>query len=26
MVIEPIGTTNTGDGAASELTAEPERI
>jgi mannose-6-phosphate isomerase-like protein (cupin superfamily) len=26
MVIEPIGTTNTGDAAGSELTAEPERI
>jgi mannose-6-phosphate isomerase-like protein (cupin superfamily) len=26
MVIEPIGTVNTGDGAAGELTAEPERI
>ena len=25
-VIEPIGTTNTGDGAAGEMTAEPERI
>jgi mannose-6-phosphate isomerase-like protein (cupin superfamily) len=26
IVIEPIGTTNTGDAAASEFTAEPERI
>lgn len=26
LVIEPIGTTNTGDGAVGELTAEPERI
>jgi mannose-6-phosphate isomerase-like protein (cupin superfamily) len=26
MVIEPIGTVNTGDATASELTAEPERI
>jgi mannose-6-phosphate isomerase-like protein (cupin superfamily) len=26
MVIEPMGTVNTGDGAAGELTAEPERI
>ena len=26
MIIEPMGTTNTGDAQASELTAEPERI
>ena len=26
IVIEPIGTTNTGDAQPSELTAEPERI
>jgi mannose-6-phosphate isomerase-like protein (cupin superfamily) len=26
LVIEPIGTTNTGDAEASEMTAEPERI
>jgi mannose-6-phosphate isomerase-like protein (cupin superfamily) len=26
VVIEPMGTTNTGDAQASELTAEPERI
>ena len=26
MVIEPMGTPNTGDAAASALTAEPERI
>jgi mannose-6-phosphate isomerase-like protein (cupin superfamily) len=26
VVIEPMGTTNTGDANASELTAEPERI
>jgi mannose-6-phosphate isomerase-like protein (cupin superfamily) len=26
VVIEPMGTTNTGDGQAGELTAEPERI
>jgi mannose-6-phosphate isomerase-like protein (cupin superfamily) len=26
LVIEPIGTTNTGDAEPSEMTAEPERI
>ena len=26
LVVEPIGTVNTGDAAESELTAEPERI
>lgn len=26
LLIEPMGTTNTGDGATSEMTAEPERI
>jgi mannose-6-phosphate isomerase-like protein (cupin superfamily) len=26
LVIEPMGTTNTGDAQASEMTAEPERL